>query len=183
MKEGYNLKDQLGLIHIICGDGNGKTTSSIGIIMRALGQNYKVVLVQFLKDGNSSEILSLSQHENISIITGKDIKGFTKSMNNEELDIITENHNNHLMEAIEMCLKEEINLLVLDEVIDAINYNLIDPNILYNFIKNKPKNLEIILTGRNPDDFLLENADYVSEIKKVKHPYDKGILARRGIDW
>lgn len=183
MKEGYNLKNQLGLIHIICGDGNGKTTSSIGIIMRALGQKYKVVLVQFLKDGNSSELISLSQHENISIITGKDVKGFTKAMNDKELDIIRENHNDHLKKAIEMCKKEEINLLVLDEVIDAINYNLIDQNLLYDFIKNRPKNLEIILTGRNPNDFLLNNADYVSEVKKVKHPYEKGIAARRGVDW
>lgn len=171
-----------GLIHIYCGDGKGKTTAALGIVLRAVSAKNKVLFVQFLKDGNSSELKTLSKFSNVKIITGKGVDGFTFTMTDKEKEIVKKIHNNHLTEAIDICKNNNIGVLVLDEIIGAINLKLVDYNILLDFLKNKPENLEVIMTGRDPNKELIDIADYVSEVKKIKHPYDKGIEARVGID-
>ena len=177
------MKEELGLIHIYCGDGKGKTTASMGLALRAIGHGFRVVITQFLKDGNSSELKVLSSFEKVTIISGKDVAGFSFNMSDEEKAIVTENHNNHLNNAIMLCENGECDVLVLDELLGAISTKLIDYERVISFLTNKPKNLEVIITGRNPNQELLELADYVCDISKVKHPYDKGIHARGGIEF
>lgn len=177
-----NIKSNLGLMHIYCGHGKGKTTASLGIILRAVGCNLKVVLTQFLKDGDSSELSVLKNFENVTIISGKEVKGFTNTMTQYDMQSVLKTNNDHLKKAIELCISGKCDLLVLDEIIGAINSNLVDYNILIEFLNNRPENIEVILTGRDPNKELLEIADYVSEIKKIKHPYDNGISARYGIE-
>lgn len=171
-----------GLIHIYCGDGKGKTTSSIGLIIRALGNNMKVVLVQFLKSSKTSELNILENLSGLTILRGKKGNVFSFSMTDEEKDLSREIHNGNLKAAIDLVRKENIDMLVLDEVIGAYNKDLVDKEMLIDFINNKPENLELVLTGRNPDKVLMSKADYISEIKKIKHPYDNGIKARKGIE-
>lgn len=173
--------EKLGLIHIYHGDGKGKTTASMGLALRAVGFGYDVVVVQFLKDGDSSEITALRSFKNATILSGKDVKGFTFAMNDDEKSIVTQNNNAHLTNAIEMCKNEECDVLILDEILDAVNSNMIDYEMLIGFLESKC-GVEIIITGRNPKKELLDLADYVSEIKKIKHPYDRGIKARSGIE-
>lgn len=175
-------KNELGLIHIYCGDGKGKTTASMGLALRALGYGYKVVITQFLKDGDSSELKAIKQFSNATVISGKQVAGFSFSMNDQEKEIVTKNHNEHLKKAIELCENGDCDVLILDEIMGAIKTQLINYDMLISFLKNKPPHVEIVMTGRNPNVELIELADYVSEVKKVKHPYEKGIKARGGIE-
>ncbi|WMJ22053.1 cob(I)yrinic acid a,c-diamide adenosyltransferase [Paludicola sp. MB14-C6] len=176
------MKNELGLIHIYCGNGKGKTTAAIGLALRALGFGFQVVVVQFLKDGNSSELKALKMFPNATVISGKDVAGFSFKMTDDQKQIVKENHNQHLKSAIELCQNEQCDVLILDEVLDAVNLELIDYNMLIEFIKNKSSHIEIIMTGRNPKKELVDLADYISNVTKEKHPYDQGIKARGGIE-
>lgn len=171
-----------GLVHIYCGDGKGKTTASIGLIIRALGSGMKVVLVQFLKSSKTSELNILSDLDGITILRGKKGNVFSFSMTEEEKKESLKIHNQNLSEAIKIVKSNESVLLVLDEIIGAYNKELVDKDILLSFLDNKPSGVEVVLTGRNPDEGLINRADYISEIKKIKHPYDSGIAARIGIE-
>lgn len=175
-------ENELGLIHIYCGDGKGKTTAAMGLALRALGYGYRVLVVQFLKDGSSSELKALSTFPKASVISGKDVAGFSFAMNAQERLIVAQNHNDHLTDAIALCQNGGFDLLILDEVIGAMNADLIDCALLFSFLKSKPQTLEVAMTGRNPSEELIALADYVSELRKIKHPYDKGIGARGGIE-
>ena len=175
-------KEKLGLIHIYCGDGKGKTTASLGLAIRSAGAGFKVFILQFLKNWNTSELNSLELIPNIEIIRGKEGNVFTFGMTEEQKAKSKEIHLNNFSKAKEVAFNGECDILILDEVIGAYNRNLLDREDLLNFLDNKPENLEVILTGRNPADELIERADYVSEIQKIKHPFNKGIPSRIGIE-
>lgn len=168
-----------GLIHIYCGDGKGKTTASIGLAVRASGHGLKVLIVKFLKGMKSSEDVSINLLPNIQIINDNNLTKFTFEMTSDELKTVKNIHTKSLEKAI----NSSSDIIIFDEIISAYNLDLVDKNLLLDFLKNKPKNLEIILTGRDPANELLDLADYVSEIHSVKHPYDKGIPARMGIEF
>ena len=170
-----------GLTHIYCGDGKGKTTAAVGLAVRCAGRGNKVLLVQFLKSRDSGELYSLAKLPDIEVMRGKESKKFTFQMNDEEKHALLLEHNK-----IDMVLAKvrsgNYALLVLDEVIGAINARVFDENRLIEFLLNKPENLEVVMSGRNPSARLIELADYVSEVRKVKHPMDRGIMAREGIE-
>lgn len=174
--------DKLGLVHIYCGDGKGKTTCSMGLCIRAIGSGLKVIVVQFLKDGDSSELNIIRDRLGATVIAGKGVQGFAFNMSDEQKQICKDTHMKNFYEAVGLCEEQGINLLILDESIGAMDKGLLDENVVLEFIKNKPQNLEVVLTGRNPSDKLKEVADYISEVKKIKHPFDKGINARKGIE-
>lgn len=176
------MENKLGLIHIYCGDGKGKTTAALGILIRAVSNDKRVLFVQFLKDGYSSELITLKKMDNVKVITGKGVEGFTFNMTDKEKEIVKGIHNNHLCYAINYCKNNEVDILILDEIIGAVNFELVDYSMLLEFLKNKPQDIEVIMTGRDPKKELIELSDYVSEVKKIKHPYDRGIEARNGID-
>lgn len=171
-----------GLIHIYCGDGKGKTTTSVGLSIRALGNGYNVIFVQFLKSRNSSEIKVLKILDNITVFRPSIPQKFSHLLNeNEKAEIRKDN--NLLFQKVIKLVKNEKTLLVFDEIIGAIEKNLIDEEIVVDFLKQKPAALEVVLTGRNPTPELVSIADYVSEIKKIKHPFDNGVCAREGIEY
>lgn len=173
----------LGLIHIYCGDGKGKTTAAMGLGIRCAGREKKVILTQFLKDNNTGELLSIEKiGDNFQVIKGEPVKKFFKFMTKEEQVHTREEHEKRFKYVTLKAIKENFDILILDEIIAATNLNLVPLNDVINFLKNKPKGLEVVLTGRNPDERLIELADYVSEIKAIKHPYEKGINSRIGIE-
>lgn len=172
-----------GCVHIYCGDGKGKTTASLGLALRSAGSGMSVIIVQFLKGRVTSELNSLNKIPNITIIRNTKDFGFFSSMGREEIQEITKMHTDNLLQAIAKVENGECDLLILDELCATYEKSLIDKEIVRKFILNKPKYLEIVITGRNPDQFLVENADYVSEIKKIKHPFDKNMPARKGIEF
>ncbi len=171
-----------GLIHIYCGDGKGKTTAAVGLAVRCAGRGNKVLLVQFLKSRDSGELYSLAKLPDIEVIRGKESKKFTFQMNEEERHALLIEHNKMFEQVLAKIKNGGYSLLILDEVIGALNAKVFEMPKLIEFLRHKPENLEVVLTGRNPAPELVEIADYVSEMRKVKHPMDKGIMAREGIE-
>ncbi len=171
-----------GLIHIYCGDGKGKTTAAVGLAVRCAGRGNKVLLVQFLKSRDSGELYSLAKLPDIEVMRGKESKKFTFQMNEEEKHALLIEHNKMFEQVLAKIKNGGYSLLILDEVIGALNAKVFEMPKLIEFLRHKPENLEVVLTGRNPAPELVEIADYVSEIRKVKHPMDKGIMAREGIE-
>ena len=147
------------MLHIYYGNGKGKTTAAVGLTVRAVGSGMKVAFFQFLKNGSSSEISILEKNE------------------------VTLCHNEMLRKAAELLRSNSVQLVVLDEFIDAYNKKLIDTELADDFINNDLSNGEIVMTGRNPSDKLKKRADYLTEMNAVKHPFDNGITARKGIEY
>jgi len=169
-------------IHIYCGDGKGKSTAAMGLSVRAAGSGRSVVLTQFLKDGTSSELTILRQIPNIRVITCEKKFGFFWNMSDEQKAEAKEAYMQLFKEVTETAVREHVFLLVMDEFIAAYNHGLLEREEALNFLREKPEDLEIVLTGRDPAPELVELADYVSEIQKRKHPFDQGIPARKGIE-
>ena len=167
-----------GLVHLYWGDGKGKTTAAMGLAVRALGQGMKVVIVQFLKSGESGELAPL-QRLGASVYSGKAGMKFVSQMTAEEKAeakrLQTENLNRALEEACD--------LLILDEACAAWELDMVDGALLQNAVLDRPAGREVVMTGRNPAEWMRTAADYVTEIRCCAHPYDKGIAARKGIEY
>lgn len=170
------------MIHIYCGNGKGKTTACLGLTIRCAGHGNKVLFVQFLKSRPTGELNSLELLPNIEVLRGKETKKFTFQMTAEEKQEVLREHEQLFAKIQTKLAEENVQLLVLDEIIGACNTGVFDENQLLDFLKTKPQRLEVVLSGRDPSPELLELADYVSEICKRKHPFDKGIPARSGIE-
>ncbi|MDD2418415.1 MAG: cob(I)yrinic acid a,c-diamide adenosyltransferase [Oscillospiraceae bacterium] len=169
-----------GLIHLYCGDGKGKTTAAMGLCLRAAGQGLGVGIAQFLKPGNSGELKILEEIQNIVIYPFLKSVKFTLTMTHEDRKQAYEFYT-----ALFNRIKESavnLDVLLLDEAVSAVTENLLDADLLYDFLQNRPQGLEVIITGRNPPERLMDMADYISEIKMIRNPYDKGIKARKGIE-
>lgn len=171
-----------GLIHIYWGEGKGKTSAALGLALRAAGAGIKVLFVQFLKDGSSSEI-SMLERLGIETACCHDIRKFVFQMTEAERLQAGEEYSRLLTAAISRCREEGSGLLVLDEVLPACQLGLVPETALTDFLRSKPSELEVALTGREPSPALLELADYATEMKKLRHPYDRGIQARKGIEF
>lgn len=171
-----------GLIHIYTGDGKGKTTASVGLSVRFAGHGGKVCFGQFLKDGTSGEIAVLKSIPGISVYSNEEKFGFSFMMNDETKERAQKSYSEYLQYLLKQATEEQCGLLVLDEIISAYNLNFVDHDTLLQFLKHKPDNMEVVLTGRDPANELVQLADYVSDIRKVKHPFDRHIMARDGIE-
>jgi cob(I)alamin adenosyltransferase len=170
-----------GLIHIYMGNGKGKTTAAAGLCVRAAGRDKKVIFAQFLKTQDTGELDSFEKL-GITVIRSTLRLGFTNTMDGKTKTLCGEEQEKIMKEVQDRLCREKADMLVLDEVLDAVNANMLDEESLRSLIVNKPENLEVVLTGRNPPSWLTGAADYVSDVRKVKHPYDRGIQARVGIE-
>ncbi len=171
-----------GLIHIYEGNGKGKTTAGVGLAVRCAGRGRKVVYSQFLKDGSSGEIGVLKNIPGIIVMTGGKNFGFTFRMNEEQKKEAAAFYRKLFLDIVNTAVEKKAGLLVMDEVLDACNSGMLDTRELVDFLKNRPKDMEVVLTGRNPAPELVEMADYVTQMTKKKHPFDRGIGAREGIE-
>lgn len=181
-----------GLIHIYTGHGKGKTSASIGLAIRAIGNGIPVVFVQFMKDGTSGEIKILKELPETYVMHAKRTFGFYRTLSEQDKEDALYYNTELLKEAIEKAAfladkrKAEADglgaVLILDESIGAYNFNLLEKEVVLTFLKNKPENMEVVLTGRNPSEELLEFGDYISSVEAVRHPYSKGIPSRNGIE-
>lgn len=171
------------LLQIYTGDGKGKTTAGVGLCIRAVGAGLKVLYTQFLKDGSSSEIEIMSKINGIDLFLATKSFGFIKYMSESELKEAKEYYNDYLLSIIKKVKENNYDILVIDEFMAAYNYAMIDKETAFNFIQNNKGKLELVLTGRDVPKEIEEICDYLSEIKKVKHPFDEGIAARLGIEY
>jgi len=170
-----------GLVQIFTGDGKGKTSAALGVVLRALGHGLRVCIVVFMKgDYPYSEWKALSKLPNVKIARFG-FRTFTDPANVKPEEI--EQAKQALAAAREAMLSGNYDLVMLDEVNIAVAWKLLELGEVVRLIHDKPPNVELILTGRQVDAKLVELADLVTECLKIKHPYDKGIGARRGIDY
>lgn len=171
-----------GLIHIYCGDGKGKTTTGMGLCTRAAGYGYRVLIYQFMKDNSTSERNVLKLSENITIVDGLPQEKFSFQMTPEEKAQRKAYYEEQFRAVTRKAAGENYDILFMDETIYTIRAGLLSEELVLDFLKSKPQRLEVILTGQGPSQALIDAADYVSEIRKIKHPFDQGIGARRGIE-
>lgn len=176
------IKD-FGLIHIYYGDGKGKTSMAIGQSIRSAGAGAKVLFVRFLKNNSSSELNILKQIPSIEINEIEKDFGFFFNMNEIQKKEAVSYYTHMFLQTIEKIKTNSYDLLVLDEINVATNLSLINEKLVSDFLTEKPENLEVILTGRDPSETLIDLSDYASKICKIKHPFDQGIQARQGIEF
>ena len=178
---GQNMRQ--GMIHIYCGDGKGKTTAATGLAVRAAGSGMKVLFARFLKNENSAELCVLDQIPGIEVIHLPKSYGFYNTQSEEEKAETKQMYEELWKYALDRAKNGACDMLVMDEFMAADRYGLIPHEEAIQFLKEKPEGLEVVLTGRDPSEDLIRTADYVSEIRKVKHPFDCGVYARRGIEY
>ena len=190
-----------GLVHIYCGDGKGKTTAAVGLAVRAAGCGVPVLIARFLKTDNSGEVGVLGSIPGIQVLPCTREFGFTWNMDDEQRREAREYYSGQFKKAWEMAceMADERGegaeaapdadstpiraLLVLDEIMAALSGGFVPEEAFLAALDAKPDGLEVVLTGRNPSEALIKRADYVTEMRAVKHPYDSGINARKCIEY
>ena len=170
-----------GLIHLYCGEGKGKTTAAMGLALRAAGAGKRVLVLQFFKDGSSSEVRALSRFDNVDVIEHSRQFGFFWTLSDAEKEEARVYYTGLLEEV--MAKSGAYDLLVLDEAMSACTNRVIDEGRLLALLADKPEGLEVVLTGRDPSQAMIDRADYVTEMRKIKHPFDRGVPARRGVEF
>lgn len=171
-----------GLILIYTGNGKGKTTAAMGAAIRAAGQGLKVFILQFMKGQKNIGELKVFAETNLPITIkqyGSPI--FLHSKTCESIDI----HKAHLgLQAFQEAVKSNsFDLIILDEINMAIDFGLLEIDEVMAIIEQKPSELHLILTGRNAKKAIIEIADLVTEMKEIKHPYNNGVTAQKGIEF
>lgn len=177
-------KDAPGLIIVYTGDGKGKTTAAIGAAVRAAGYKRKVFILQFIKGtwfyGEMDGIKMLEPYVEMEQMG----KGFYKILDD---NLPEEEHikaaENAMMAAEEVANSGQYDLLILDEINNAVDLGLVELSSVINLLKEKPAELDVILTGRNAKPEIIEMAHLVTEMKEIKHPFKQGIKAKKGIDY
>ena len=170
-----------GYIHLYVGDGKGKTTAAAGLALRAVGWGWRVVFAQFLKGRQSGEVAALQKLGATTVLTQTTGK-FTNQMTPQELAEQAV-HSIAALDSIREMLGEGCELLVLDEVVDAVNCGFLPLAALLEFLHERPGQTEVVLTGRKPPPELAALADYHTEFACRAHPYEKGVSARKGIEY
>lgn len=172
-------KYERGLVHIYTGDGKGKTTAALGLAMRAVGQGLKVLFVQFVKgDSLCGEHLFVKKYKPFEIVQINDKSSFSQTV--EELRLKTEEAMRYSEDAI---LKGKYDMVILDELCYALSQSYLPLQQVLDLIRNKPRSLELVLTGRGAPQELIQEADLVTEMRQIKHPLEKGIKSRKGIEY
>ena len=167
-----------GLVHLYYGTGKGKTTAAMGLALRALGQGISVTVVQFLKDGRSGELEPL-RALGAKVYSGPGEMKFSWTMTPEE----REETRRAQTALLERALKEPCGLLVLDEACGACRTGLVDEELVKEAVLSRPAGREVVLTGRDPAAWMTEAADYITRMDGERHPFDRGIGARRGVEF
>ena len=174
------MKLKKGLVHVYTGNGKGKTTAAFGLALRAIGKGLKVYCIQFMKGSKDyGEVIMAERIPNLTLRQfGRD--EFVDRKNPAEIDIqLARDGLEHAREV----MKGNYDVLILDEINCAIEWNLIKVDEVIELIESRPDGMEIILTGRYAHSKLIEIADYVTEMKEIKHPFIKGVKLREGIEF
>ncbi len=174
------MKDT-GRIHIYYGDGKGKTSAAVGVAVRAAGAGLQVLFFQFLKGNDASERNVLEQVDGITVLYGQDMDKKVRNLNSDERVQLRKYDNKALDEIVKFCTHFDV--LILDEVLTALELKLISEEKLVSFLKHKPRGLEIVLTGERVTEKVIEQGDYITRMRKVRHPADQGKLPRKGIEY
>ncbi|NLK01155.1 MAG: cob(I)yrinic acid a,c-diamide adenosyltransferase [Clostridia bacterium] len=168
-----------GFIQVYTGEGKGKTTAAFGQALRAVGRGLKAAIIQFLKDGNSGEVISMGRLAPEMRVFSFGGEGFCLRPSQEDFL----NAQRGLAKAEDLMGSGGLDILILDEICMAVHLGLVKEASVLKIMKEKPCQMELILTGRNASKGIIEYADLVTEMKTIKHPYTGGIKARLGIEY
>ena len=177
------MNEEKGLVILYTGEGKGKTTAALGLVLRAVGYKKKCLIVQFGKSWFTGELVGIKKLSPlVKIIQGG--KGFLGILGSK---VSKKEHKKAAAEAFKILDKEVISnkwdVIVADEIVGAVSSGVLPLNQAVKLIKSKPKNLDLVLTGHYAPKKLIQMADLVTEMQEVKHPYRLGILAKKGIDF
>lgn len=171
-----------GLVQVYTGNGKGKTTAALGLALRAMGHGYKVFMLQFMKGSKDyGELQAAEKYLPNLIIVQSGLETFVSKENPSQADIDLARQG---LETVKKVIREgHYDVIILDEINVALDFNLIDLEEVLEMVRNKPDHVELVLTGRYVPDKIAELADLISEVSLVKHPYYKGVPARKGIEY
>lgn len=170
-----------GLVMVITGNGKGKTTSAFGQALRAIGQGYKVCIIQFMKGRKYGEVLAAEKWLPGLTIIQSGLDGFVMRDHPSPVDVDLARQG--LKKAREVIHSKEYNMIILDEINVAVDFRLIPEEEVLGLIRNKPQEVDLVLTGRYASDKIRDIADMVSEVTEVKHHYYAGVKERAGIEY
>ncbi len=172
-----------GLIIVNTGPGKGKTTAAMGTALRAVGNGMKVLMLQFLKGSWHYGELDAVKAFGDNFVMKQMGRGFVKvggaETDSEDVRLVEQAWE----EARQAIMSGQWDLVILDEINYAIGYGMLDPAKVVETLKHKPEHVHVILTGRNAHPTIIELADTVTEMKQIKHAYEKGVMAQRGIEY
>ena len=172
MADKIQMKKETGLVHIYTGDGKGKTTAAAGLALRAAGRGLKVIFAQFMKGRASGEVDALAQIPDVMVLRASKDYGFYSRMSEADRNMQKKEHDSILDTIFEHVYKKhDVSVVVLDELASAYEYNQVD-RAKTGYLLENHEGVEIVITGRNPDEALIRHADYITEMKKIKHPFD-----------
>lgn len=175
-----DMKQGLGLVQVYTGNGKGKTTASLGLGFRAAGRGLNVLMIQFLKPAEDyGEHIAAGRFDNFTIMPmGLDHMCHTVPRE-EDVRLASET----LAQAEKLIFSGRYDLVILDEVNVAMSRRYLEPCKVIDMLKRRPGNIEIVLTGRGAPPEIIEYADLVTEMLMIKHPFDRGVKARKGIEY
>lgn len=171
------------MLHIYHGDGKGKTTAALGLTLRALGRGWTVTILQFMKSENSGERTILRGWSGVTLIDLPQRVKFSFQMDDADRAEASARYLYYCQQVMELAAEGKARLLVLDELCSAVNTGLLPLETALNLLDSLPEGTEVVITGRNPPQALLDRADYITQLQKERHPYDQGITARAGIEY
>jgi cob(I)alamin adenosyltransferase len=199
------MENKKGLFQIYTGDGKGKTTASLGLALRALGHNMSVYMIQFMKSGDTGEMFSIQKYlphfkfvqfgknalkeKQLKMVSFDSEEKIPNNLTEKEVYVFPSD--NEEVDPSELGFEHakkiigsgEYDLVILDEINCALSRGIVSIEQAKGLINGKPDHVEIVFTGRDAPKEIKELADLVSEVKRIKHPYDIGILARKGIEY
>lgn len=177
------MEKREGLIIVHTGNGKGKTTASLGLGLRAWGQGFKVLILQFIKGNWKYGELKAAEALGSNFVMRQMGEGFVRNSTEDSLT----DHRQAAEEALQVARKEiaseEWDMIILDEINYAIKFGVLSLESVLEVLEVKPESLHLVLTGREARDEIIAKADLVTEMKEIKHPYKKGIKAQRGIEF
>ena len=173
----------MGLLHVYTGEGKGKTTAAVGLSVRAAGCGKRIVFAQFMKGAATGELAGMQRSPGIEIIRCEEAFPFYNQMNEEEKKRQSNCHNTILEQVLARVEKGACDMVILDEVTYPCRWVLLDEALLRQLLDTARGQAEVVCTGRDAPQWLLDRADYITEMKSVRHPYDKGVRAREGIEY
>lgn len=173
-----------GLVQVYYGKGKGKTTAAIGLGIRAIGNDYKVIMIQFLKHDTTGECKTIKALEpGFKVFHFEKRRGFTWQLNDEEKQELKSETSNALKFASKVMDTGQCDVLILDEILNSLELGFVSEEEVCELIDNKSDDVELVLTGQSLPESIKQRADYISYIEDIKHPMEKGIEARRGIEY
>ncbi len=177
------MENRHGLILVNTGNGKGKTTAALGLGLRAWGQGFKVLIIQFIKGSWKYGELKTAEALGPNFVMRQMGEGFVRNANEDAMA----NHRHAAEEALAMAGKEigsnQWDMIILDEINYAIKFGVISLEAVLKLLEDKPSALHLVLTGRDVRPEIIDKADLVTEMKEIKHPYKKGIKAQKGIEF